>query len=80
MFKVPLFCITILVTFCGMSCLKANAQDISLVPVDEKTMLQRVTNGKRDIDWANMNIQFCSAADASFTNGSFDDMAFKVHR
>lgn len=57
-----------------------SAQDLSLVPADEKTMLQRITDGKRDIDWANMNIQFCTAADASFNNGDFDNMAFKVHR
>ena len=57
-----------------------SAQDLSLVPADEKTMLQRITDGKRDIDWADMNIQFCTAADASFNNGDFDNMAFKVHR
>ena len=60
--------------------LEVSAQDMALVPSDEKTLLQRVTDGKRDIDWANMNIQFCTAADAAFTDGTFDEMAFKVHR
>ena len=63
-----------------ISLVKVNAQDIALVPADEKTLLQRVTDGKRDIDWANMNIQFSTAADAEFNNGSFENMAFKVHR
>ena len=68
------------VLYCFSFSIYANSQDIAMVPSDEKTLLQRVTDGKRDIDWANMNIQFCTAADASFSNGNFDNMAFKVHR
>lgn len=72
--------------FCGVALLFGSishsvfAQDIALVPAEEQTMLNRLTDGKRDIDWANMNIQFCTATDASFTNGNFDNLAFKVHR
>ena len=58
--------------------LEVSAQDMALVPYDEKTLLQRVTDGKRDIDWANMNIQFCTAADAAFTDGTFDEMALSA--
>lgn len=72
--------------FCGVALLFSSishsvfAQDIALVPAEEQTMLNRLTDGKRDIDWANMNIQFCTATDASFTNGNFDNLAFKVNR
>lgn len=68
------------VLYCISFSIDVNSQDIAMVPSDEKTLLQRVTDGKRDIDWANMNIQFCTAADVSFSNGNFDNMAFKVHR
>lgn len=71
--------IVLLFLFFGVN-ISVIAQDLSLVPAEEKTLLQRVTDGRRDIDWANMNIQFCTAADAAFTNGSLENMAFKVHR
>ena len=56
------------------------SQGVSMVSSDDKSLLTSLSKGKRDIDWANMNIQFCSAADASFYNGTFDNAAFKVHR
>ena len=37
-----------------------------------------MTDGKRKVDWADMNIQFCSAADVSFNNAKLDETAFKV--
>lgn len=56
------------------------SQGTALVSPDEETLLQKVTNGKRDVDWASMNIQFCTSADAAFHGGSFDNASFKVNR
>lgn len=64
--------------FCIFSCLFS--QGTALVSPDDETLLQKVTDGKRDIDWANMNIQFCTSADAEFYNGSLERSAFKVNR
>lgn len=56
------------------------SQGTALVSPDDETLLQKVTNGNRDIDWANMNIQFCTSADSEFSDGSFNSAAFKVNR
>ena len=56
------------------------AQSEALISPEESTLLEKLSGGKRRVDWANMNIQFCSALDASFTDGSLDEAAFKVHR
>lgn len=64
---------------CGM----VNAswsQNEALISPEESSLLEKLTGGKRRVDWANMNIQFCSAADASFRNGELEEAAFKVHR
>ena len=67
-----------IVCICSISCLFS--QGTALVSSDDETLLQKVTKGERDIDWANMNIQFCTSADADFYNGSFNSAAFKVNR
>ncbi|WP_430622423.1 OprO/OprP family phosphate-selective porin [Bacteroides mediterraneensis] len=51
-----------------------------MISSQEQPLLERLTDGKRKVDWADMNIQFCSAVDASFQNGQLDEAAFKVHR
>lgn len=57
------------------------AQSESMVSsTDNVPLLERMTDGKRKVDWADMNIQFCSAADVSFNNAKLDEAAFKVHR
>ena len=57
------------------------AQDEALVQMDNnESLLQRLTDGRRDVDWADMNIQFCTSTDAAFTDGTFDNAAFKVNR
>lgn len=56
------------------------AQSEALIMPDESTLLEKLTGGKRRVDWANMNIQFCSAADASFKDGELEEAVFKVHR
>lgn len=58
----------------------AAAQSEPMVTSGEESLLERLTDGKRKVDWADMNIQFCSAVDASFQNGKLDEAAFKVHR
>ena len=45
------------------------AQSEPMVSSGEESMLERLTDGQRKVDWADMNIQFCSAVDASFQNG-----------
>lgn len=60
--------------------LQAAAQSESMISSQEQPLLERLTDGKRKVDWADMNIQFCSAVDASFQNGRLDEAAFKVHR
>lgn len=60
--------------------LKVAAQSESMISSQEQPLLERLTEGKRKVDWADMNIQFCSAVDASFQNGQLDEAAFKVHR
>lgn len=60
--------------------LKVAAQSESMISSQEQPLLERLTDGKRKVDWADMNIQFCSAVDASFQNGQLDEAAFKVHR
>ena len=60
---------------------KGYAQSESMVSsTDNVPLLERMTDGKRKVDWADMNIQFCSAADVSFNNAKLDEAAFKVHR
>ena len=58
---------------------EVKAQNEPLVISDE-TLLERLSKNERGIDWADMNIQFCSAANASFKDGEFEEAAFKVHR
>lgn len=58
----------------------AAAQSEPMISSVEESLLERLTDGKRKVDWADMNIQFCSAVDASFQNGKLDEAAFKVHR
>lgn len=58
----------------------AVAQSEPMISSGEESLLERLTDGKRKVDWADMNIQFCSAVDASFQNGKLDEAAFKVHR
>ena len=58
----------------------AAAQSEPMISSGEESLLERLTDGKRKVDWADMNIQFCSAVDASFQNGRLDEAAFKVHR
>nr|WP_308763180.1 OprO/OprP family phosphate-selective porin [uncultured Bacteroides sp.] len=60
--------------------LKVAAQSEPMISSQEQPLLERLTEGKRKVDWADMNIQFCSAVDASFQNGQLDETAFKVHR
>ena len=60
--------------------LKVAAQSEPMISSQEQPLLERLTDGKRKVDWADMNIQFCSAVDASFQNGQLDEAAFKVHR
>lgn len=60
--------------------LKVAAQSGSMISSQEQPLLECLTDGKRKVDWADMNIQFCSAVDASFQNGQLDEAAFKVHR
>ena len=60
--------------------LKVAAQSESMISSQEQPLLERLTDGKRKVDRADMNIQFCSAVDASFQNGQLDEAAFKVHR
>lgn len=57
---VPLFvCLTLSVG-------NGYAQSESMVSsTDDVPLLERMTDGKRKVDWADMNIQFCSAADVS---------------
>lgn len=64
---------------CGMVNV-AWSQNEALISPEESSLLEKLTGGKRRVDWANMNIQFCSAADASFRNGELEEAAFKVHR
>lgn len=71
---------TLLILLC---CFSSNvmAQDEALVQMDNnESLLQRLTDGRRDVDWADMNIQFCTSTDAAFTDGTFDNAAFKVNR
>lgn len=63
-----------------MATLQVAAQSESMISSQEQPLLERLTDGKRKVDWADMNIQFCSAVDASFQNGRLDEAAFKVHR
>lgn len=58
----------------------AAAQSEPMISSVEESLLERLTEGQRKVDWADMNIQFCSAVDASFQNGKLDEAAFKVHR
>lgn len=58
----------------------AAAQSEPMISSGEESLLERLTGGQRKVDWADMNIQFCSAVDASFQNGKLDEAAFKVHR
>lgn len=58
----------------------AAAQSELMISSGEESLLERLTGGQRKVDWADMNIQFCSAVDASFQNGKLDEAAFKVHR
>ncbi|WP_308772509.1 OprO/OprP family phosphate-selective porin [uncultured Bacteroides sp.] len=58
----------------------AAAQSEPMISSGEESLLERLTEGQRKVDWADMNIQFCSAVDASFQNGKLDEAAFKVHR
>lgn len=58
----------------------AAAQSEPMISSGEASLLERLTGGQRKVDWADMNIQFCSAVDASFQNGKLDEAAFKVHR
>lgn len=58
----------------------AAAQSEPMISSGEELLLERLTGGQRKVDWADMNIQFCSAVDASFQNGKLDEAAFKVHR
>lgn len=56
-----------------------NAQDQPLIE-SENPLLQRVTKNERGIDWADMNLQFSTAANATFKKGDFDEASFKIHR
>lgn len=56
------------------------AQNEALVSSDDKTLLEKLSGDKRKIDWASMNIQFASSFNASFTNRTFDEAAFRVDR
>lgn len=58
----------------------AAAQSEPMISFGEESLLERLTDGQRKVDWADMNIQFCSAVDASFQNGELDEAAFKVQR
>lgn len=58
----------------------AAAQSEPMISSGEESLLERLTEGQRKVDWVDMNIQFCSAVDASFQNGKLDEAAFKVHR
>ena len=72
-----------LMVTCLLLCMAGDfvlAQSEALISPEESTLLEKLSGGKRRVDWANMNIQFCSALDASFTDGSLDEAAFKVHR
>lgn len=65
----------------ALSAGKGYAQSESMVSsTNDVPLLERMTDGKRKVDWADMNIQFCSAADVSFYNAKLDEAAFKVHR
>lgn len=44
----------------------AAAQSEPMISFGEESLLERLTDGQRKVDWADMNIQFCSAVDASF--------------
>ena len=55
------------------------AQDQPLIE-SENPLLERVTKNERGIDWADMNLQFSTAANAAFKNGDFDEASFKIHR
>lgn len=57
-----------------------SAQSEALISSEEQSLLERLSKGKRRVDWANMNIQFSSSADALFTDGELDEAAFKVNR
>lgn len=57
-----------------------SAQSEALISSEEKSLLEELSKGRRRVDWANMNIQFSSSADALFTDGELDEAAFKVNR
>lgn len=66
--------------FLGVASTGVYAQSEPMISLEEPSLLERLTDNERKINGANMNIQFCSAVDASFKNGSLEEAAFKVHR
>ena len=66
----------------GMACLPMQAQDPALVTPDDsiKSLLNRLLPTVNPEVKAHMNLEFYTSAAAYFTNGSFDEAAFKINR
>ena len=58
----------------------AFAQVPSQSESDDPTLVQRLTQGKKDIASANMDIQFASSGAGEFTDWSLDEFSFNVDR
>ena len=66
----------------GMACLPIQAQDPALVTPDDsiKSLLNRLLPTVNPEVKAHMNLEFYTSAAAYFTNGDFDEAAFKINR
>lgn len=66
----------------GMACLPMQAQDPALVTPDDsiKSLLNRLLPTINPEVKAHMNLEFYTSAAAYFTNGDFDEAAFKINR
>ena len=73
--------ITILI-LCVGACLPIQAQDPALVTPDDsiKILLNRLLPTVNPEVKAHMNLEFYTSAAAYFTNGDFDEAAFKINR
>lgn len=70
---------TLLTILLAASLLTLAAQEPLIRPEEGKTLLERVTNEKRSITSASMNLQFYTSAAAYLTDGTLDEAAFKIN-
>jgi len=74
--------LVILLSLLGMALLPLQAQEEALVSPEDsiKSLADRLFPGA-DTEWsAHMNLEFYTSAAAYFTEGSFDEAAFKINR